>query len=112
MIAVPSDAGSHPGLVIVEPFSGFNSKARTTAARRLEPDIEVCSDRLGAFRTAIDQDQARTRAHAVIDIGGRCEVLPDRSTRWLNTSVWQHQTFTGCGGYLVEARCRLTHSST
>jgi len=57
VIAVSSDAGGHPGLVIVEPLSGFNSKARTTA-RRHEPDIEVCGDRLGTFRAAIDQDQA------------------------------------------------------
>jgi len=56
VIAVSSDAGGRPGLVIVEPLSGFNSKARTTA-RRLEPDIEVCSDRLGAFLAAIDHNQ-------------------------------------------------------
>lgn len=56
MAAVSIDAQGHHSAAVFAPITGFAKEAMNAwYARRLEPDAEVCSDGLGAFRAAIDQ---------------------------------------------------------
>jgi transposase-like protein len=81
VIAVSTNAEGHPGMAVIEPVSGFTRNAMSDwFARRLEPDAEVYSDGLGAFRAAIDQDHA----HTVIDAGGGRAATEAQGARWFN----------------------------
>lgn len=80
--AVSVDAVGHPGMAVLEPISGFTKEAMNTwYAQRLQPDTEVYSDGLGAFRAAIDQGHA----HTVIDAGGGRAAAQAEGARWVNT---------------------------
>ncbi len=80
--AVSVDAAGHPGMAVLEPLSGFTKEAMNAwFAQRLEPDTEVSSDGLGAFRAAIDQGHA----HTVIEAGGGRTATQAEGARWAST---------------------------
>lgn len=80
--AVATNEKGRPTLAVLEPVSGFTSAAMTDwYARRLDPDAEVYSDGLGAFRACIDLDHA----HSVIDVGGGRAATEAEGSRWVNT---------------------------
>lgn len=82
VIAVSTNAEGRPGMAVMEPVSGFTKKALSDwFALHLEPDTEVYSDGLGAFRAAVDQDHA----HTVIDAGGGRAATEAEGARWVNT---------------------------
>ena len=80
--AVSVDAKGHPGMAVLELVSGFTKEAMNAwFAQHLEPDTEVYSDGLGAFRAATDQGHA----HTVIDAGGGRAATRAKGARWVNT---------------------------
>lgn len=81
VVAVSTNAQGHPGLAVIEPVSGVTKAALDEwFARRLQPEAEVYSDGLGAFRAAVD----RGHAHTVIDAGGGRAATETEGARWVN----------------------------
>lgn len=80
VIGVSTDEAGHPQHAVIEPVSGFTKAALTEwASRRLQPETDVYSDGLGAFRAVVDLGHA----HTMIDASGRSATEQEHS-RWVN----------------------------
>lgn len=81
VIAVSTNAEGSPGMAVIEPVHSFTKSALAECfANHLEPDSEVYSDGLGAFRAAVDRGQA----HTVINVGGGRAATEAQGARWVN----------------------------
>lgn len=113
--AVSVDAAGHPGFAVLEPVSGFTSAAlKTWFTQHLQPDTEVYSDGLAAFRTAIDCGHA----HTVLVAGGGRAATRVAGAYWVNTVLSNvkraldgtYHAFRFCkyaARYLAEAQYRF-----
>ena len=81
VVAVATDAASHPQMAIAEPVEGFTKAALTEwVKRRLRPDAEVFSDGLRAF----DAARVLNHAHTVMQADSPCEGCEADGARWVN----------------------------
>lgn len=75
-----SDAG-HPRHVVITPVPGFTKVALADwAQRHLQPETDVYSDGLGAFRAVVDLGHA----HTVIETTGGRAATEATNARWVN----------------------------
>ena len=82
LVAVETDTDlEHPRCAVIEPVRTFNNASISDwAARRLQPDAEVYTDGLFAFRRFIDAGHAQT----VLETGGGRAATEVRGARWVN----------------------------
>lgn len=75
-----SDAG-HPRYAVITPVSGFTKTALSEwGQRHLQPETDVYSDGLGAFRAVVDLGHA----HTVIESADGRAATEETNARWVN----------------------------
>ena len=80
VIALSTTQDNRPRHVVIEPVDGFTKTALAEwVQRRLQPETDVYSDGLGAFRAM----QEAGHAHTVIEARGRA-ATEEEHARWLN----------------------------
>lgn len=81
VIGVSTNEAGHPRYAVITPVSGFTKVALTDwAQRHLQPEIDVFSDGLGAFRAVVDLGHA----HTVIETAGGRAATEATHARWVN----------------------------
>lgn len=82
LVAVETDTDlERPHFAVIEPVRTFdNASIADWVERRLDPEAEVFTDGLGAFRRFIDAGHA----HTVLETGGGRVATEARGARWVN----------------------------
>lgn len=104
VIGVSTNEAGHPRHAVMEPVPGFTKAALAEwAGRRLEPECDVYSDGLGAFRAVVDLGHA----HTVIQSSGRA-ATEQANSRWVNI-VLSNLKRSLDGAYHAFAFCKYAH---
>ena len=104
VIDVSTNEAGHPQHAVIEPVPGFTKVALAEwAGRGLEPECDVYSDGLGAFRAVVDLGHA----HTVIQSSGRA-ATEQANSRWVNI-VLSNLKRSLDGAYHAFAFCKYAH---